>query len=220
MANKLDNQSLFKGLAYRWSNESKPFAYAIACVEAVSQNSIKAKSIYNNMIEAWGKSGVKTTFEETFLLIPGEKQEEIKNALLHPGKLLLPDPNQSFTGIKKEFSKLKIDEEKGLNWLLHQNKDVIGLGLLVAEFIKVGFNREENIEKNQLKVVMSNDHPWLFLAVELRTVLEYIKVTLERLNQFYNLGMYNGKPITDRMHRKIVDDCQKLILKLKNDRIF
>ncbi len=103
--------SLFREHPHYWAHASLPFAYAIACVEAVSKNSEKAGAIYCQIIEAWGNPGVKAISKEFLSEIPDSKKEEIKQALIHPEKAFLPDPNKPFKDIEEIFANIEINDE-------------------------------------------------------------------------------------------------------------
>jgi hypothetical protein len=49
--NVLSNTSWFRGTPYYWAEASLPFAYALVCVEVVSESSEKARILYN-LLEA------------------------------------------------------------------------------------------------------------------------------------------------------------------------
>ena len=49
--------SWFRDTPHYWADASLPFAYATACVEVVSENSEKARILYNRIIEAWSAAG-------------------------------------------------------------------------------------------------------------------------------------------------------------------
>ncbi len=42
-----ENHSCFRGTPYYWAEASLPFAYALACVEVVSESSERAGVLYN-----------------------------------------------------------------------------------------------------------------------------------------------------------------------------
>ena len=59
-----DNTSWFRSTPYYWAEASLPFAYALACVEVVSESSEKARVLYN-LLEAkiyyhWTNMGMTT----------------------------------------------------------------------------------------------------------------------------------------------------------------
>ena len=62
-----------------WANASLPFAYAVACVEVVSNNSEKAGAIYQKIIEAWIDPRLKCFINEIASVIPETEKEKIKN---------------------------------------------------------------------------------------------------------------------------------------------
>lgn len=62
--NIANNGSCFRDTPHYWAEASLPLAYALACVEVVSESSDKARIIYNRIIEAWTDAGIKAIFEE------------------------------------------------------------------------------------------------------------------------------------------------------------
>ena len=50
------NESWLRGDPYRWAQASLPLAYAVAYVEMVIEESVKARDIYNQLVTAWGKT--------------------------------------------------------------------------------------------------------------------------------------------------------------------
>jgi hypothetical protein len=59
-----DDTSWFRGTPYYWAEASLPFAYALACIEVVSESSDKAGILYN-LLEAeiyhhWTNIGMTT----------------------------------------------------------------------------------------------------------------------------------------------------------------
>jgi hypothetical protein len=78
----LNNPSWFREHPHYWALASLPFAYAMACVEVVSRNSGKAEAIYRQIIQAWGKPGVKAMYEAILSEIPDSVKEELKQALI------------------------------------------------------------------------------------------------------------------------------------------
>ena len=55
-----DNKSWFRDTPHYWATASLSIAYAVACVEVVSNTSDKAGAIYQRIIEAWANPGLKT----------------------------------------------------------------------------------------------------------------------------------------------------------------
>jgi len=80
----IGNGSWFKDTPHYWAEASLPFAYAVACVEVVSEKSEKARILYDRIIEAWSDAGIKAVFDEIASIIPESESGKIKNALLHP----------------------------------------------------------------------------------------------------------------------------------------
>ena len=82
--NVVYDSSWFRDTPHRWAESSLPLAYAMACVEMVSKMSQKAGAIYHEIIEAWGKPGVKATYDKIFPEISDAEMEQVKKALMHP----------------------------------------------------------------------------------------------------------------------------------------
>ena len=136
--NVLSNPSWFREHPHYWTLASLPFAYAMACVEVVSKSSENAASIYSQIIESWGKPGVKALYEELSAEIPDVKKEEIEQALIHPENVFLPDPNKPFKDLEGMFSNIEIDEgipSEEYNIDLLNKDDVASFVLLIMEFI-------------------------------------------------------------------------------------
>lgn len=238
--NVADNSSWFRDTPHRWALASLPLAYAVACVEVVSKMSDKAEAIYQQIIEAWGKPGVKEIYEEFVSDMPSSKIEEIKQALIHPENALLPDPNKPFKDIEKIFANIEINDElitdgDDIDCLAQEKgkhvKEVVAeMVSLIMEFIKVGFNRESDLEKGRCRVLPSEKYIWLILAIVMRTSFEYANITLEKMRRAYKVRKYKGKTVDfhevlteqpmSRLHRRMVANGKKVNLKLKNDRIF
>jgi len=234
-----NNPSWFRDTPHRWAQASLPLAYAMACVEVVSQKSEKAGAIYNSIIEAWGNPGVKAVYEELISEIPDSTKEEAKQALIHPENAFLPDPNKPFKDIEEMFANIEINNElitdiENIDCLAQEEKqhieEVAEFVSLIMEFIIVGFNREADIAKKKYRVFPNEKHAWLILAVMMRTAFEYADITFESMRKMYKVRKYKGKTIDfhkvlteepmSRMHRRMVASGKAAKLKLKNDRIF
>ena len=74
--NVLNNPSWFRDNPHYWATASLPWAYAEACVEVVSRKSEKAGAIYQQIIEAWAKPGVKTVYDGIYSLVPDADKEK------------------------------------------------------------------------------------------------------------------------------------------------
>lgn len=90
--NVADDTSWFRGTPYYWAEASLPFAYALACVEVVSESSEKAGVVYDKIVEAWSAPGMRVVFDDIASMIPESGKEEIKDVLLHPETGFSPDP--------------------------------------------------------------------------------------------------------------------------------
>jgi hypothetical protein len=234
-----DNASWFRNDPHRWTTASLPLAYATACVEVVSKSSEKAASLYKQILEAWDNPGVTKISKEIYAEIPDSTQEEIKQTLINPEKALLPDPNKPFKDLEEVFTDLKMDDailnaQNSTETISKEDEknleEVLNFALLIYEFILVGFNREADVDKGIIKVIPSEKHIWLILAVEMRTSFEHANIKLEKVRNFYLVRKNKGKIIDyhkilteqpmSRMHRRMIADSKKVNLKLKNDRIF
>jgi len=97
------NDSWFKGSAHYWAEASLPLAYAVACVEVVCQGSEKAGILYDRIVKAWSEAGAKAVCEKIASLIGESEKAKIREAVLHPERELLPDPNRPFRELEKLF---------------------------------------------------------------------------------------------------------------------
>lgn len=229
--NVANNDSWFRDDPHRWAQASIPLAYAVACVEVVSKMSPKAGAIHQQIIEAWTYPGLKTVYEAIIAEVPDSELEKAKDALLHPEKAFLPDPNKPFRDLEEMFTSLKInddffkDDDCG-ELSPEEEKDIeqfAKLVCLILEFIIVGFNREKDIAKGRYRVIPSEKAPWLIWAVMMRTSFESYNITLERLRYIYKLRRYKGKTIDfhkvlteepmSRWHRRMVTNGKAVNLK-------
>ena len=236
--NITDNTSWFRDHPHRWAQASLPLGYALACVEVVSKMSEKAGAIYQKIIEAWGKPGVKAIFDDVFSEVPDSEKEKVKKALLHPETELLPDPNKPFKDLEDMFTSLEINEDllkaddKTEQLSPEDQQDIEemeALARLILEFIIIGFNRESDIQKGRYRVLPTEKAPWVIWAVAIRAGFEHYNITLEKLRALYKLRKYKGKTIDfhkvlteepmSRWHRRIVASGKAAKLKLKNDRV-
>jgi len=234
--NSGDETSWFRGSPYYWAEASLPFAYALACVEVVSGSSEEAGVLYRRIIEAWIAPGMRVVFDDIGSMIPEWGKEKIRDALVHPESGFSPDPNEPFKQVEEMSAGLEIDEGRfrgddieGSSLEERQHaKQLADLTWLIMEFIRVGFNRESEIEKGRYRVEVSEKAPWLVWAVGIRTLLDSYKIRFEQVRDFYKVRKYKGKIIDfhkvlseepmSRWHRRIVASAKAAGLKLKNDR--
>lgn len=234
--NIANNGSWFRNSPHYWAEASLPLAYAVACVEVVSKSSEKARILYNRIIEAWSAPGMKLVFDDIGLMIPESGKGEIKDALLHPEIGFSPDPNKPFKQVEEAFTGLEINEDflKGddmdrasLEERQHAEQ-LANLTWLIMEFIRVGFNRESDIEEGRYRVEVSEKAPWLVWAVGIRSLFDSYEIRFERVRNFYKVRKYKGKIIDfhkvlseqsmSRLHREIVASAKAANLRLKNDK--
>jgi hypothetical protein len=233
----IKDNSWFNGDPYRWSKASLPFAYATACVEVVINESEKAREIYSDLVQSWRKTNTQQIYEKITAEVPESEKERVKEAFLHPEKELYPDPNKPFIEFENMVNSLDISEadlddiNKNLKFStddLQELSKLYDMVMLYLEFIKVGFNRGIDVDKDKPKVSPLNQSPWLMMAVLMKSILDYYGITLEKLSRFYNVRKYKGKVIDfhkvlvkepmSRWHRKLVASGKAVNMTLKNDR--
>lgn len=232
----MDNTSWFRDTPHYWAEASLPLAYAVACVEVVSKSSEKARVVYDKIVEAWSAPGMRIVFDDIASMIPESGKRKIREALLNPETELLPDPNQPFKQLEEMFAGLEVNEDffkddeiEELSWEERQEAEQLAnLTWLTMEFIRVGFNRESDIEKGIYRVVLSEKNDWLTWAVLIRTLLDSYKIRFEQIRDFYKIRGYKGRVVDfykvlseqpmSRLHRQMVASSKAVGLKLKNDR--
>lgn len=229
-----DGTSWFRDTPHYWAKGSLPLAYALACVEVVSKSSEKARVLYNRIVEAWSDSRIKSVSDKIFSIIPDSGKEKVKNALLHPESGLSPDLNKPFKQLEEAFTDLEINGESfegdDMERLLckdqQEREQLHNLTGLIMEFVRVGFNRESDIEKGRYRVILSEKNDWLMWAVLIRTFFDSRNIEFEQISDFYKKRKYKGK-ITDfqkvlaeqpmsRLHRETVASAKAVNLRLKN----
>jgi hypothetical protein len=217
----IGNGSRFQDTPHYWAEAWLSLAYAVACVEVVCQRSERARALYNRIVEVWSDAEMKAVSAEISSIIPESGKERIKNAFLHPGTELLPDPNRLFRDLKKLFTDIEVDER-------FFGEGPAELERMISEFIIVGFNREADIDNGRCRVLPSEQGFWLIWAVAMRSILDSYKITFEKVRDFYKVRKYKGKVIDfqgvlreqpmSRLHREIVVSARAANLKLKNDK--
>lgn len=228
--------SWFTEHSHRWPSEALALGYAMACVEVVSQNSKRAGVIYQRIFDAWAKPETNELYDYVITKIPNMEIKRWKDLVIHPESIIKSDVNEPWTGFVEtvkvpDFGK-EIIEEWGI-YLDTFDKDYPGaydLIQLVFQFILVGFNRENEIEQGIYRVIPSNSHPWLWLAVMVRTAFESKNITLESTRNIYIKRKIKGKEYDfeeimtkkpmSRKHRMVVATCKDLNMLLHHDRKF
>lgn len=170
----LTSQSALTGTTLPWPPVATQFAYATACVQTVLMQSREANNAFNEVKKA--------------LDLPSCQ------ILLKKAELKAPDTNKwSSKTIKKMMEKGVKSIEKGegirdLPWFssaaqYKDNADLIRFNKLISEFVRVGFNRKEDLAKNRPKVLVEKA-PFLFFAIVFRSIAEYCQVRLETWNKY------------------------------------
>ena len=146
-----------------WPPEALPFAYALACVDIVLLRSPEAEAAYHRAIKV--------------LELPGNQA-------------LLRDAISEHENTQKDIGNFIRAIEKGsalpqMN-IKHQyesDPDYKHYIERVLEFIRVGFNRQEDQDNERHKVIAEKTR-FLFSVVVIRTIVEYCKVKLENWNKY------------------------------------
>lgn len=179
---------------------------------------------------------MRVVFDDIASMITESGKEKIKEALLRPETELSPDPNKPFKQVEEMFTGFEINEDLlkgddlGSTSLAEREhaQQLADLTWLIMGFIKVGFNRESDVEKGRYRVEVSEKHPWLLWAVALRTLFNSYRIRFEDVRGFYKVRRYKGRdrdfykvlseqPMS-RLHREIVASAKAADLKLKNDK--
>jgi len=97
--NIADNPSWFGEYAHRWLPEALALGYAMACIEIVAKNSKRAGDIYRKIEDAWGKPGIKTSYNEIISLFPDSEKEDLKRKMMSPESLFQGNINMASRGV-------------------------------------------------------------------------------------------------------------------------
>ena len=183
--------------AHYWPTESLPFARALACTQVVLLHG-KADKPFVEAKDAWGLPDCLKAAQDY--------------------RINFLDTRETMRG----WPNLRNDPDK-----FATSKDFEYLIDRMGEFIRVGFNREIDQTNKSWKVVPSLDVPWLFQAVIIWTLADYLGIKLEDWNKYKPImhgvkildteNIMNTKP-TGRIHRKIVSifkDYGKLVHDIK-----
>lgn len=76
--------SWFRDTPHYWASKSLPFAYALACVEVVCENSEKAGIIYDKIVEAWSDPRTKRVSEKISSIMTEPGKEKLREAVTFP----------------------------------------------------------------------------------------------------------------------------------------
>jgi hypothetical protein len=226
--------SWFGKYSHRNPDAALPMMYAMACIEIITNASDKAKEIYQELIEAWGKPDVESLYNELISIFSDEDIKEFENVVKNPELVFEGDINKLWLDMvelvnQPEFGGLvfKGRWKEALESLDTEYKDVSELFSLILEFIFVGFNREDDLEKGRCKVIPTTNPPWLILMLMYRTAFEHENITLDRLKRIYKVRKIKGKVYdleriltmesNSRMHRRLVENGKKSNMLLKHD---
>lgn len=161
-------RQLVFGTTYATSEE-KVFATACMCLEACLKINPQIKPLYDDIQNAWAKTGMESMIEKTINFFIGAEAASIF-AASHPAKWL--DNAVKYPLPENEPKDAQAQKDEGEWW------DA------VDKFVKFGFNRESDIEENTLKVAVSEDNPSeLVKAITLRSLMDYLVIDIEELDR-------------------------------------
>lgn len=226
-----DKASWFDEHAYRWPSTALPVAYALACVEVACKSSEKAGGLFQQIIEACGKPGIKAVIEK---IISNEEKEELKQMLKGWKAEFAGDVNKPFKALEEigsdndlinAFLKAKAGT---FSVSQEEEKDWARLIRLIRKFTLAGFNRKSDIRKGKYRVEPTEKPPWLLIAVIYRALFQYMAFSPEMLNRTFKRRMVKGKTYDlekvmtqqrpSRMYRNLVANAKKAGMLLKNDK--
>lgn len=208
--------------------------YAMACVEVVASCSPHAGEIYRELVNAWAAPDVKGFYEQVMATLPEQDVEDWKGQFRNPELAFLPDPNKPFKDVlgvgasveNTEFNDAVLKALQGEESTPEATAAATVFGLVFA-FIIAGFNREQDLERDIVRVLPTTEPPWLMSMVLYRSGLEYGGITPERLDRIYKVGKVKDKTVNfeevmtqepmSRLHRKVVEASKKASLKLHHD---
>jgi len=94
MINMGSNPSWFGRYGHRWPRAALGIGYAMACVEIVCENSERAGAIYRDILDASGKPGIKTFYDELISEIPELLKGKWRKMLRFPESAFETDVNK------------------------------------------------------------------------------------------------------------------------------
>ncbi|MFC1951545.1 hypothetical protein ACFLYI_00695 [Chloroflexota bacterium] len=121
MINKKQKKgSWFTEHSHRWTSEALALGYAMACVEVVSQNSERARIIYQSIFDAWTKPETSKLYDYVITKIPNKDLKKWKDMVKHPESVYRSDVNEpwgDFVKMVEDSGQVQeyIEEEFGIN---------------------------------------------------------------------------------------------------------
>jgi hypothetical protein len=226
--------SWFGEYAHRNPEAALPMMYVMACIEIVSCNSTRAKTIYNDIVKAWGNPGVQELYDKLISEFSDEEKGYMENMVRNPELAFEGDVNKPWNDIVSLVSKPDFENiaftgtwKQAFDTLDTKYQDVWNLFCLMFDFIFEGFNRESDIKERKFKVIPSVEPPWLLNMIMYRTLMENKHITLDRLIKIYKVREYKGKTYNfehiltqhpnNRMHRRLVAAGKGTNMKLHHD---
>ncbi|MFC1958405.1 hypothetical protein ACFLV6_00560 [Chloroflexota bacterium] len=186
---KGQSRKVYGKQSHWWPDEMPPFLVAAALIGIVLENCEKARPLYNEIKEAWGKPGCQMALNEVNLPLG-----EIIALAAGNQEVELPDK---------------------LNELYDRYKDSPDCKYLierVKEFIKIGFNRDQGQQK-----VLPSKETWLSFTIGLKALVDFSveKPDWETFKQFefggktYDFSIiFDGE--SNNQHRRNVDLFQSI----------
>jgi hypothetical protein len=195
MPKKKQSRKVYGAKTHNWRPEMRPFIVAALCVYNALDFSTKAKEVYNQILEAWGKPGCISLLKG-HIVMPVSEFKAWEEAVT--------------TGNSYEPKDIRF---KASHDNLVYNEDYINLVLLIAEFIRVGFNHKKDL-KGYIEKVTIEKSEYLPLAVQVISAEEYIErhpdLNVEKEiklgNKVLDPSPFNGvsQERTHRLHTKML----------------
>jgi hypothetical protein len=188
------------------TDESKLLLLVSLCIQYALDYSTKAKEVYESILEAWGRPGCLPL---------------LKSQVQIPKTELLAWERAATSGskYKPKDIELKLPQDFDID-----NKDYKALKLLIAEFIRVGFNRRINAHDYNEKVTYEKS-VYLALAVTLISATTYVErhpdlgidTAIKIGDRELPLYLLNGVS-QERVHRARVRRLRRYGYKLNHDK--
>jgi hypothetical protein len=157
MPKKRQSHKVYGVKTHYWREEMRPLIVATLCVFNALEFSTKAKGIYKQLLEAWGKPGCISLLKGNIEL-PISELKAWEEAVM------------TGNSYEPKDIRFKASHDNFVN-----DEDYKHLILLIAEFIKVGFNHKKGL-LGYVKKVSIEKSEYLPLAVKMVSADEYIEM--------------------------------------------
>ena len=148
--------------------DSRLWPYAVACLEAAIKNSDFAVASYIKIVEAWELPGCQNIINICYKRWSDTRKwlDKMKKAYAHKGDC------PELPSVASTYEKYK------------HNTDFNTLNLLVAQFVLLNFNRQEDILNEVYKVIPGLQSFHLTKAIAVRSIIDYAEYDSTRLRQY------------------------------------